>query len=1298
MANFFTNPKQYINLLTTAEDCKNIFPRDQARYNWDFIGLTDSDWNFSLEWVTVIVDRVRFDSNNKPNFTNSLVTGYFEGGTLSFGTTQDIRIPADMYTGPILPASEINIPITIVNLQWLKNNGETVNRQILFIQNYEPGVSIGDPTLDDNFIAIEVAGLALNTATVILELIDSITVYEEAFRAKLICDVPNALAQTAYAKFYARSSTGTSFTLIHTSTWTTVSENLNVSEVSIQTYYAPGDSRNLPPDTYTIRGEWPGRRTWPLRVSNTLSLQVIDGVPLVVTLNPAPVTATITGTTITLTATANTASGYPVFTTTNIANTVTFSIQGTSTYAALPSTRIITTTTFVGNNITATATASLFISNDLVDIIPDTNTTYTLITATIVNNVFTGTALITRTYPLIVNWNFLRSSLIASGSTSTTLTVSTTRNFTVNLTPLTVEVNEYFGQGRIDNGNFNPNYAPTYATTSPPPSTPNIFNYQNPISAVFERVNTIFGTRIWTSRSPVIRAYISTSTILTNTTVTFKAVYTNSTNIVTTPSVVAIDNKYTVDLLSAPANNQLRFENLPTYIKPGDTFLLAGITWPVISFVTATNVVTTNNWSGVINPTSYFQTGVTFNVKDPSVNNTTQWQGYNYNTAGNWIVFGNNIQTQSGTGTYQTWIPGDRWRISVPWYMISTGFISTATYTWPDNPLYYYTFNALPQNLLIAGSELAEGSPYFVWKTPTSTNIGIRHYIRAINYDTNTVITWPGGDIANKGLIPKYQPILRWAYSPLENIDKIFYEPLVEPENIGQWAEFFNGDGSLLTATYVVTLGTNNTSPQIGQWETSSIYPNQKYQTLDVDTSGTYIDSLPSGTYQITANIDTSDLVKVLNNRINSSSATTLVVYDLYQPIISATAEDQIVNYQFKIKLFKPILGDVEYLENVQIRIYDGVTQIGQSSNWRYSLDSAEITITLPKSSISTLTNVTGFFPGTVRDGSIYSFLRWNSQWPRYTTSTFTFVPTAFSLEGFVTLSVPSQARHGETVNANVLVQVPNPPFPNVFPTPNGTITMLAEGGIPISNDIVLGQNQSEFERRYGGNRAIVPFIASGQGNTWSSMQVRARYNGDGTYPVALSSAATIQIVPNNSFSFTEGANYNTAVLTMGTVRCNSVGNQYIQTDVGIEGNLFITFKPGVLNSFVFDNFQILVGDNMVNDWPQPVPPNGASVAGSNRTISNGGASLRIFNISNVYFRPTYSGNTLTILWRYIFSSASGSNSLFYATWPLYFKIRTLKSLNALNSLDNVATFSTSVVYAVANQTRVTPGFSGTQF
>jgi hypothetical protein len=58
-----------------------------------------------------------------------------------------------MYNGPILPGGDFHVPLTVVHLEWF-DGVTTYAQQIGFIQNWEPGVEIGDPTNDFDFAAL----------------------------------------------------------------------------------------------------------------------------------------------------------------------------------------------------------------------------------------------------------------------------------------------------------------------------------------------------------------------------------------------------------------------------------------------------------------------------------------------------------------------------------------------------------------------------------------------------------------------------------------------------------------------------------------------------------------------------------------------------------------------------------------------------------------------------------------------------------------------------------------------------------------------------------------------------------------------------------------------------------------------------------------------------------------------------------------------------------------------------------------------------------------------------------------
>jgi hypothetical protein len=61
-----------------------------------------------------------------------------------------------MYSGPILPDARKNVPITVVQVQWLDAGTprQIASHRWAFIQCYEPGVTPGDPALAAGYTAI----------------------------------------------------------------------------------------------------------------------------------------------------------------------------------------------------------------------------------------------------------------------------------------------------------------------------------------------------------------------------------------------------------------------------------------------------------------------------------------------------------------------------------------------------------------------------------------------------------------------------------------------------------------------------------------------------------------------------------------------------------------------------------------------------------------------------------------------------------------------------------------------------------------------------------------------------------------------------------------------------------------------------------------------------------------------------------------------------------------------------------------------------------------------------------------
>jgi hypothetical protein len=696
-----------------------------------------------------------------------------------------------------------------------------------------------------------------------------------------------------------------------------------------------------------------------------------------------------------------------------------------------------------------------------------------------------------------------------------------------------------------------------------------------------------------TKRGPVIRAGVKNQPPLANTTVTFSALYT-ATNIANYQSTsTLVERTATVDLLAAPASNQLQFEELPDYLKPGDTFTLAGITWPVLNFNANTNIVTTNSWNGVINPTSYFQTGVTFTIGNPpEYYSAAQWLNNNYNTTGTWKVFNDNIPswvTPSGVvvGNDPMYIPGDRWRVTIGWFSINTGFQGAFEYTWADDPLTHYKFSSLPQNLTLASTPGTNGlnGPYFVWNPNSSaTNKGIKHYIYAINYSDNSVVAWPGD---NNGAIPRNTN--EAGKYPNDSLDKINYQPIIQPENIGEWAFFYNASDQFLgTLTSQVSLGKSVST----QWQssgtvfttsyvsTSSIsgsakrefvvaeiptnlkvgdylqyagvtwpvlwidrnrsavgtffwyglfdpfafrntpfifnlggdpqFAREQFQTLDVNPSNNYV-TLPAGNYQISAELNFGgsfeDLIRVPVG--SSTEPFNLQVSQPIEPLFSATAEDVGNFIEFKAKLYKPISDNVEFLRSTTLRLFDGATEVATTSTWTYSTNAAEAVFLVSDSNYSTLTNYTARFSGNVNN------LRWNSNWPKYTSSTFDFTfINNINYFSTMTLSTSGLLGYGQIANVQAIVTGKST---DPLSIPQGMVRFVAPQRDPLTNQ--LYQTTATLVNGAASVAIDSKYLVPGPVTQWTNAVVTATYMSTNLYPTTTASV-TISVSPNTPFNY----------------------------------------------------------------------------------------------------------------------------------------------------------------------------------
>ena len=167
------NFQQYIGGPDSVQ-VENIFPSNQKSLVLTFkdsanAALNITGWTFSADYQTIVVDEIAFNrSTNKPNFANSTVVGSFAkvevtGGNVpsiisASGGTVKVNLPANMYTGPIIPDARKNVPITVFSLTWTDGStpAQINSMRWALVQSWEPDVVIGDPTLATGYTALTV--------------------------------------------------------------------------------------------------------------------------------------------------------------------------------------------------------------------------------------------------------------------------------------------------------------------------------------------------------------------------------------------------------------------------------------------------------------------------------------------------------------------------------------------------------------------------------------------------------------------------------------------------------------------------------------------------------------------------------------------------------------------------------------------------------------------------------------------------------------------------------------------------------------------------------------------------------------------------------------------------------------------------------------------------------------------------------------------------------------------------------------------------------------------------------------
>jgi len=408
--------QHYIELFYTVKDVQDHFPEQQLTVEYDFNDQGYDGWTAEIDWQTVIVDELTRDRENNPVWDSSRVIGVFPKGSKAAIANGILQFPVDMYTGPILPASNKNVPVTVVSFTFTKDS-DIFSQQFLLIENWMPGHPIGDPVLDENF-----QPTISETSVLTLTAVPDPVINTDDFALIAKSDIPLQIPNTSYAKFYY-NDTGTNFTLIGTSTFVNSTSTFVInSEV-----FGAGTS--------TFYATWTGYRQYGFVKSNNLQVTILEGIPLDTTLNVLP-NPTFPGITESATATFVTRPGFATTASIYIDNTYTFTVSAVGTNTG-------------ETQIPYTYTDQL-VDGEFVDTFPITENyvpttvvglgNYTVTTATISGNTLNYTADLNKDYRATLSWQLLKEHKLARGSATATITVSTSRSLTQALKPLTVSV------------------------------------------------------------------------------------------------------------------------------------------------------------------------------------------------------------------------------------------------------------------------------------------------------------------------------------------------------------------------------------------------------------------------------------------------------------------------------------------------------------------------------------------------------------------------------------------------------------------------------------------------------------------------------------------------------------------------------------------------------------------------------------------------------------------------------------------------------------------------------------------
>lgn len=159
-----------------ADEVKVIemFPGDRKAFVYNF--ATDvSSYTFSGDYQTILLDTVTYDRiTGLPNLSDTNVVGYFTNtanltvgsGNFDISNTSaatgvvKLTIPANRYTGNVIPNARSLVPCTVLSFQWQDNStpAQIQRHRYAILERFDPQVGKvpGDPRNEANFVTLSV--------------------------------------------------------------------------------------------------------------------------------------------------------------------------------------------------------------------------------------------------------------------------------------------------------------------------------------------------------------------------------------------------------------------------------------------------------------------------------------------------------------------------------------------------------------------------------------------------------------------------------------------------------------------------------------------------------------------------------------------------------------------------------------------------------------------------------------------------------------------------------------------------------------------------------------------------------------------------------------------------------------------------------------------------------------------------------------------------------------------------------------------------------------------------------------